>query len=209
MTRGGMVLGVKPCMVRFLSWILPVLSLAVLACSSVSPSSPPASAAASQEASPASPTSPTPSARGPIVGERIPVAVGNPKELARNLQMIFDAGSPKSQVSAVLVDEATNELLVLGTEEGILAVRRLIDPLNRHEAPQEPLVEVLRLDHADARDVAHTLSPVLKGRPTVSVDAPTNSLVIQGSPEERAQAKSLVAKLDIPRRSGSNGTPSR
>lgn len=201
-----MVLGEKARMVRLLSWILPVLSFAVLACSSAAPSPPPTSVAASHEAPPASPAPP---ARGPIVGERIPVAVGNPKELAKNLQMIFEAGSPKSQVSAVLVDEATNELLVLGTEEGILAVRRLVDPLNHHEAPREPLAEVLRLEHADARDVAHTLLPVLKGRPTVSVDAPTNSLVIQGSPEERAQAKTLVAKLDTPRRAGVNGSPSR
>ena len=137
--------------------------------------------------------------RGELHTERVRASFGDSRELAKSLRQLFDVGSPGAQVSAILVDPNDHSLVIVGREAGTAAVHRLVDALGRREPTAESSIEVLPLTHADARDVTHTLAPMLRGNPQLSVDQRTNRLLIQGDAEGRQTVKRLVAALDVAR----------
>lgn len=138
--------------------------------------------------------------RGDLRSERLRVAFGDPHELASVLRQLFDAGSARAEVAAILVDHTTGELVVLGTEGGLRAVHKLVDSVNHHEPASEPTIEVVMLEHADAREVARVLQPMLPGDLKITADHPTNSLVIKGPTDQRQTVKKLAAALDTSKR---------
>jgi len=135
------------------------------------------------------------------------------------------AGISKGRVR-ILTDDRTNSLIILASRQRLADLRRVIARLDVPVSGQGR-IHVYYLKHADAEELANTLSALISGQPAgggapgirgaqpatamraaitelaegvrVNADAPTNSLVIQASKEGFGTLSEVIAKLDIPR----------
>ncbi|MHC4809018.1 MAG: secretin N-terminal domain-containing protein [Planctomycetota bacterium] len=101
--------------------------------------------------------------------------------------------------------ERTNSLLVAATREQHVIVRELVASLDRPETAEMPPLRILRLESADAGNLASALLRQYDARPPeerrdkpvrISADAPTNSLVVAAHPEVLPEIQSIVAELN-------------
>ncbi len=133
-------------------------------------------------------------------------------------------GAAKGKVR-ILTDDRTNSLIILASRQRLAELR---DAIARLDIPMtgQGRIHVYYLKHADAEELATTLSALISGQPTggaaapgaapaqaamhaailelaegvnVTADAPTNSLVIQASKEGFGTLSEVIGKLDIPR----------
>ena len=137
--------------------------------------------------------------RGELHTKRLRPRFGDNGELVKSLREIFAAGSPGAQVAAILIDPFDGDIVIIGQEAGTTAVHRLIDSLDQHVPDSEPSIELVSLVHADAREVARSLQPVLRGNQHLSVDPHTNQILVSGDTEGRQTVKRLAAALDVAR----------
>ncbi len=133
------------------------------------------------------------------------------------------AGAAKGKVR-ILTDDRTNSLIILASRQRLVELRGAIARLDVPVTGQGR-IHVYYLKHADAEELATTLSSLISGQPagaaapgttgaqpamraaitelaegvTVTADAPTNSLVIQASKEGFGTLAEVIAQLDIPR----------
>src|SRR5262245_24641302 len=64
-----------------------------------------------------------------VHAERIQVSFGDVKKLASVLRDVLDMEGPRQgPIRAILVDEPTGDLVIIGTDAGIASARRLISP---------------------------------------------------------------------------------
>jgi general secretion pathway protein D len=126
----------------------------------------------------------------------------------------------------ILTDDRTNSLIILASRQRLAELRQVIARLDV-PVSGEGRIHVYYLKHADAEELANTLSGLISGQPaggaaqgpggaqapaalraaiielaegvSVTADAPTNSLVIQASKEGFGTLAEVIAKLDIPR----------
>jgi len=122
-------------------------------------------------------------------------------------------GSSKSNREgrlSVVADERTNRLLVRGDTKSRNSVVELVREM---DVPpnQTGSVQVVRLNHADAEEMAELLKGFLdaeaggdsKGggqkRAFIQPDVPTNSLVVRAEPLMMQEVKSIVRQLDVRR----------
>ncbi len=175
--------------------LLPVGFLALSACAESTAPPTAAHAPSSLRAS----SSATPSATADkIHTERIAVSFGDVKKLASMLRDVLDVGGPREgQIRAILVDDASGDLVVFGTDEGIGQVRRMIAGLSVIPADKGVEVEVVPLVHATAANVAHAVRPTANPGAKVIVDEPTNSIILSASLEERDRLRRVIAALDV------------
>jgi general secretion pathway protein D len=124
----------------------------------------------------------------------------------------------------ILTDERTNSLIVLASRQRTEDIREVV---KRLDVPVlgGGRIHVYYLKHADAEELAATLSSLISGQPatpaggqaqatpqalraaitelaegvTVTADPPTNSLVIQASREGYDTVAGVIAALDMPR----------
>lgn len=97
----------------------------------------------------------------------------------------------------------TNVLIISdrsGNIDRILDIVRRIDKANTEE------IEVIRVEHASAPDLARVLQTLYKRDPNqptstnlqISVDERTNCLLVVGDPTGRMRVRALIAQLDVP-----------
>jgi len=124
----------------------------------------------------------------------------------------------------ILTDDRTNSLIILASRQRLVELRQVISRLDVPVTGQGR-IHVYYLKHADAEELATTLSSLISGQPTgaaaagtaaaqpamraaitelaegvtVTADAPTNSLVIQASKEGFGTLSEVIRLLDIPR----------
>ena len=124
----------------------------------------------------------------------------------------------------ILTDDRTNSLIILASRQRLVDLRRVIARVDVPVTGQGR-IHVYYLQHADAEELAATLSALISGQPSgaaaqsggpaatamraaitelaegvnVTADAPTNSLVIQASKEGFGTISEVIAKLDIER----------
>jgi len=139
---------------------------------------------------------------------------------------VATTGAPKGRVR-LITDERTNSLIVLASRPRLADIR---DVIQRLDVPVVGggRIHVYYLKHADAEELATTLSSLIGGQPaggggrpgvgglaanpalraaitelsegvTVTADAPTNSLVIQATREGYDTLAQVVFQLDIAR----------
>ncbi len=152
-----------------------------------------------------------------------PVHYGSADELAKKLNEIYELKG-KDQgggIEKVVPEEQTNSLIIVGTEESYL---RVLELLKRIDVPPaaEGDIHVLPLQHADAAELAKTLTSMMSGKSAnkkgkatsgtqavadvfegelaITADKPTNSLVISSSAHDFAQLRLVIEKLDQKRR---------
>ncbi len=149
---------------------------------------------------------------------------GSATDMAKRLNELFELGAAPGQAGAagkasgltrVVADDASNSLVVVGSDDAYL---RLLEVLKRldsrtHEGGR---VHVLRLQHGIAEEMAATLTQMLggggknnaggnaggmfEGEVRVTPDKSTNTLVITSSNRDYATLRLVVDKLDQPRR---------
>ncbi|MCC6522178.1 MAG: hypothetical protein IT373_05910 [Polyangiaceae bacterium] len=130
---------------------------------------------------------------------RLAVRFGDPHRIAGVLADLFEPGQrPDGEVRAVLVDEATRELVVFATDAGLERVRAILSPGCDLAPPDEERVEVFPLEHAAAGAVAHTLLPLLPRGARVVPEDRSNTLLVAGPARERASVLALARALDVP-----------
>ena len=131
--------------------------------------------------------------------------------------VVGHAGAPR-----FITDERTNSIIVLAPQATINEVERLVALLD-YERKGTGKIHVYRLQNADAEELAQTLASLVQAggsgrRPAgqapgqaaavvaqlgegirVTADAPTNSLIIQASPEGFAALQEVIQALDVRR----------
>ena len=148
-----------------------------------------------------------------------PVRNGSASDLVKRVNELFELGkanqpgSIASGLSRVIADDASNSMIIVGTEDSYL---RLLELLKRLDARtvEGGRVHVLPLQHAIAEELAQTLTQMLggskkdpsnaggmfEGEVRVTPDKSTNSLLITSSNRDYATLRLVVDKLDQPRR---------
>jgi general secretion pathway protein D len=174
------------------------------------------------------------------IGDQIwvePIHYSGAQEIATKLNEIFDvnkgaAAAPggargpgsqaiESRVTKIIPEERTNSIVVIGTEKAYL---RILELIKRLDVPMtgEGEIHVLPLQHADAEELAKTLTditggkggvpqgPKVPGQPStttvfegtirITADKSTNSLVITSSLRDYASLRNVIDRLDQARR---------
>jgi general secretion pathway protein D len=171
------------------------------------------------------------------VGDQIwiePIHYGIAADVAARLNEVFDikAGTaPKPgdrpstvggdvHITKVLSDDRSNSVVVIGTERAYL---RILEFIKRLDVPHngEGEIHVLALQHADAVELAKTLTDIVTGAASagaaagkpgatpltifesgvkVSADKATNSIVVTSSLRDFANLRTVIDQLDQPRR---------
>ncbi|MEE2902818.1 MAG: type II secretion system secretin GspD [Myxococcota bacterium] len=136
------------------------------------------------------------------------------------------ASGPLS-ISKIIAEERTNSLIIIASDQSF---REIMELKKKLDVPGEAdgLVHVLRLKHADAEELASTLSSLASGTANnkrkgskrsskrkssagsasaalfsgevkITADKATNSLVITASKLDLQSVKKVIAQLDVPR----------
>jgi general secretion pathway protein D len=171
-----------------------------------------------------------------------PIHYASATDIASRVNELFDvkAGAAKSaapaaagavggsapagdlHVAKILPDDRSNSIVIVATERAYL---RMLELIRRLDVPQtgEGEIHVLSLQHADATELAKTLSDitggaaggakpggppgaagapagVFEGAIKITADKSTNSLVVTSSLRDYASLRSVVDKLDQSRR---------
>lgn len=152
-----------------------------------------------------------------------PIHYGAAADVAKKLNDIYDLNSKTGGTTGldrVVPEEMTNSLIVIGTEESYLRILELLKRIDIAPAAEGD-IHVLSLQHADAEDLAKTLTQMMSGSSAakkgknaattqvaevfegeikITADKPTNSLVISSSARDFAQLRLVIEKLDQKRR---------
>jgi hypothetical protein len=127
---------------------------------------------------------------------RVSVRHAEAGEVAAMLRHVLDV-SRSRDVRAILEVPGSSEIVVVGTDAGVARVVRMLTP-DVAATPEERGVEVLALQHADARKMASAMEQVAPHDTDLVADEPTNSIVIQGPPASRRRVVELARQLDRP-----------
>jgi general secretion pathway protein D len=161
-----------------------------------------------------------------------PVHHGAAADMAKRLNELFEigtagqpgapgaaAGKQSSGLSRVVADDASNSLIVVGTEDSYLRMLELLKRLDT-QGTDTDRVHVFPLQHAIAEEMSATLTQMLagaapkagqpnaagnaggmfEGEVRVTADKSTNSLLVTSSGRDYATLRLVVDKLDRPRR---------
>ena len=141
---------------------------------------------------------------------------------ARNVQTAGD-----KDTSRVLAFERTNSLVVMANAEDMATVKGLVAKLDQRPPQQRSHINVYYLENADAETLAGTLNEIITGIKTqarqgatgatrgqppnqaaalaseqvsITFDKPTNSLIINSTPEDYEILRGIIKELDIKRK---------
>jgi general secretion pathway protein D len=181
------------------------------------------------------------------VGDQIwiePVHYGMASDIANRLEEVFDikagasGGGAKAgekgaapattasdtHIAKIIADDRSNSLVIVSTERAYLRMLEFIKRLDVPANVGEGEIHVVMLQHADATEMAKTLSDVISGAaaaaPTggkpgaagaapleifeskvkVSADKATNSIIVTSGLRDFAQLRTVIDRLDMARR---------
>ena len=155
-----------------------------------------------------------------ILNQILTQAAASPRRgrVAANVQT---AGG--KEVSKILPYVRTNTLVVMATPEDLTIIRTVIAQLDQRPTQERSHINVYYLENADAETLAKTLNEILSGIKapittgraappagqaatltaapvSITADKPTNSLIINSTPEDYDIFKGIVSQLDIRRK---------
>ena len=101
----------------------------------------------------------------------------------------------------VVSHDSSNTLLIADRAGNVNRLQQIIERIDR--AADED-VEVIRLEHANARELAGTLNRLYPASPAQAAiaDERTNTLLLGGDPSRRLKLRTLISHLDTPLESG-------
>lgn len=139
------------------------------------------------------------------------------RRMAKNVKTT----SGDDNISKVIAYERTNRLIVMGTEGDLNIVLQLIDELDQPLTSDHSRFNLYYLENADAETLSKTLNQIITGIKTparsatkskqpfasiistevsITADKPTNSLIINATPEDYVVLKEIINQLDIRRK---------
>ena len=130
-----------------------------------------------------------------IVTRLIPVTHVTASELLPLLRPLMPS------TAQVIAHDSSNTLLIADRSGNVDRLQRVIERIDR--AADED-VEVIRLEHANARELAGTLNrlyPASQAQNAIA-DERTNTLLLGGDPSRRLKLRALISHLDTPLESG-------
>jgi general secretion pathway protein D len=132
------------------------------------------------------------------------------------------SASSDLHIAKILADDRSNSLVIISTERAYLRVLEFIKRLDVPLRTGEGEIHVLALQHADAVELSKTLNEIVTGAAStataapgkpggtplaifesgvkISADKSTNSIVVTSSLRDFANLRSVIDKLDQPRR---------
>jgi general secretion pathway protein D len=133
------------------------------------------------------------------------------------------ASSSDLHIAKILADDRSNSLVIISTERAYLRILEFIKRLDVPLRTGEGEIHVLALQHADAVELSKTLNEIVTGAASagapspaggkggtplaifesgvkVSADKSTNSIVVTSSLRDFANLRTVIDKLDQPRR---------
>jgi general secretion pathway protein D len=132
------------------------------------------------------------------------------------------SASSDLHIAKILADDRSNSLVIISTERAYLRILEFIKRLDVPLRTGEGEIHVLALQHADALELSKTLNEIVTGAATtaaaapgkaggtplaifesgvkVSADKSTNSIVVTSSLRDFANLRTVIDKLDQPRR---------
>lgn len=132
--------------------------------------------------------------------ERVRLLCPAAKDLASAIEKLVreDPEIAGGRIQSVVLDHRTSELVVVGTGAGIANATRFTARACDPPPADSKGVEVIPLIHAAASDVVHAVGPAAASDVRVIADVPTNSIVLEGTPEQRAWLRRAIVTLDVP-----------
>ena len=125
-------------------------------------------------------------------------------------------------VSKILSYSNTNSLVVMADPDDLATIESLVKELDQKPSEERSHINVYYLENADAETLAKTLNEILtglkaqqkptparpgqpsaglsEGKVTITADKPTNSLIVNATPEDYDTIKGIVRQLDIKRK---------
>ena len=125
-----------------------------------------------------------------------------------------------AQDNKIIAYKRTNSLIVMSNAEDMKLIKGLVARMDEASEGRRSNINLYYLENADAETLASTLNEILTGikaqvrqqardnnkNPlstgpvTITADKPTNSLIINASPEDYETLEDIIAKLDIKRK---------
>ncbi|BCR05980.1 type II secretion system protein GspD [Desulfuromonas versatilis] len=133
-----------------------------------------------------------------------------------------------SEMSKIIPYSRTNALVIMATADDLATIRGLVAKLDQKQPEKRSNINVYYLENADAETLAKTLNEILTGikaqarttpRQTaqaaagaaqqvalvseavsITADKPTNSLIINATPEDYEILRGIIGQLDIKRK---------
>lgn len=131
------------------------------------------------------------------------------------------AGARNEVVTKIIPYPAGRSLILLASEENMVVIKGLITQMDQNLAGTRSNINLFYLENADAVTMAATLNEILtgiktqtrvagqsqsnknplsSGPVTITADKPTNSLIINASPDNYRTLEEIITKLDIKRK---------
>ncbi|MFA6687812.1 MAG: secretin N-terminal domain-containing protein, partial [Desulfuromonas sp.] len=127
--------------------------------------------------------------------------------------------SSTSTKSKIIAYERANKLIAAVTDEELKLLTNLIKELDRKPTQDQSRINLYALKNADAVSLSESLNTMLSGEKpgadktspgmaktafssaiTISPDKPTNSLIINATPEDYRAIENIIRELDVQRR---------
>jgi general secretion pathway protein D len=127
----------------------------------------------------------------------------------------------QENISKVIAYKRTNSLIVMTSPEDLALIKGLITRIDQTSDSNRSNINLYYLENADSETLAATLNEILtgiktqartagtdrdnkgplsSGPVTITADKPTNSLIINASPEDYITLQGIIKKLDIKRK---------
>ncbi|OQY16882.1 MAG: hypothetical protein B6I36_09745, partial [Desulfobacteraceae bacterium 4572_35.1] len=147
--------------------------------------------------------------------------VGDKKDLRKTRIAKNVLASNSNNNTKVIAYERTNRLIVVANEEELTTIMKLVKDLDQPLTNNRSRFNLYYLENADAEILSKTLNQIINGlkpathSPTqskqpfasviddnvnITADIPTNSLIINATPEDYVVLKEIIKQLDIRRK---------
>ncbi len=147
--------------------------------------------------------------------------IGEKKNASRARRKTNVQSSGGNNAGQVIADERGNHLIVLAADEDLKTILQLVKVLDKPLTSDRSHFNLYYLENADAETLSATLNQIIIGIKTtpkpltlgnppastvintdvcITADKPTNSLIINATPEDYAVIKDIIKQLDIRRK---------
>ncbi len=116
----------------------------------------------------------------------------SPNEVIETLVSDAERGMIRGRVN-IIADERSNQLIIITSKENMLFFDRLITVLDVETAP-DVSVEVIRLEHADAEEVAKMINDLIGNAPKKDAAPPPSGAAAAGEAKTQTLAEAVEAR---------------
>lgn len=121
-------------------------------------------------------------------------------------QTLFPIDTKTKQLE-IISNEATNTFILVGSRTNIETLKKYIKNLDKKDDIVKPSIHIVKLKNSDCTELQKVLNELIskkvydkkETKPTITIDQPTNSLIILSSQKEFLELKKVIDMLDVDR----------